>query len=79
VPRFFGLKKQVFGEFFMETIEKNRDVILNFGLVSSGKLGDIEELQQLIKDSKLRLVYWTVSAKRLKLVKMDNGDLNNGK
>ena len=62
----------------METIEKNRDVILNFGLVSSGKLGDIEELQQLIKNSKLRLVYWTVSAKRLKLVKMDNGDLNNG-
>lgn len=63
----------------MEIIEKNRDVILNFGLVSSGKLGDIEELQQLIKNSKLRLVYWTVSAKRLKLVKMDNGDLNNGK
>lgn len=59
--------------------DKNRDVILNFGLVSSGKLGDIEELQQLIKSSKkLRLVYWTVSAKRLKLVKMDNGDFNNG-
>ena len=56
----------------METLERNKDVILNFGLIAVGPLREIEKLQQLIiRDCKgLRIVYQTVSAKRLKLVKL---------
>lgn len=51
--------------------ERNRDVYLNFGLIAYGRLGEIEKLQQLIsKDAEsLKVVYQTVSARRLKLVK----------
>jgi len=56
----------------METLERNKDVILNFGLIAVGPLREIEKLQQMvIRDCKgLKIVYQTVSAKRLKLVKV---------
>ena len=59
----------------METLERNKDVILNFGLIAVGPLREIEKLQQLvIRDCKgLKIVYQTVSAKRLKLVKVPPG------
>jgi hypothetical protein len=56
----------------LENLDKNKDVILNFGLIAVGSLREIEKLQQLIiEDCKgLKVVYQTVSAKRLKLVKL---------
>ena len=59
----------------MESLERNKDVILNFGLIAVGPLREIEKLQQMIiQDCKgLRIVYQTVSAKRLKLVKVPVG------
>jgi hypothetical protein len=56
----------------MENLERNKDVILNFGLIAVGPLREIEKLQQMvIRDCKgLKIVYQTVSAKRLKLVKV---------
>jgi hypothetical protein len=59
----------------METLERNKDVILNFGLIAVGPLREIEKLQQMvIRDCKgLKIVYQTVSAKRLKLVKIPVG------
>jgi len=56
----------------MENLERNKDVILNFGLIAVGPLREIEKLQQLIiRDCKgLKIVYQTVSAKKLKLVKV---------
>jgi len=59
----------------METLERNKDVILNFGLIAVGPLREIEKLQQMIiRDCKgLKIVYQTVSAKRLKLVKVPAG------
>ena len=59
----------------MENLERNKDVILNFGLIAVGPLREIEKLQQMIiRDCKgLRVVYQTVSAKRLKLVKLPVG------
>jgi hypothetical protein len=59
----------------METLERNKDVILNFGLIAVGPLREIEKLQQMvIRDCKgLKIVYQTVSAKRLKLVKVPPG------
>ena len=56
----------------MEKLDKNKDVILNFGLIAVGPLREIEKLQQMvIRDCKgLKVVYQTVSAKRLKLVKV---------
>jgi hypothetical protein len=59
----------------METLERNKDVILNFGLIAVGPLREIEKLQQMvIRDCKgLKIVYQTVSAKRLKLVKVQPG------
>ena len=56
----------------METLERNKDVILNFGMIAVGPLREIEKLQQMIiRDCKgLKIVYQTVSAKRLKLVKL---------
>jgi len=49
----------------------NRDVYLNFGLIAYGPLREIEKLQVLIsRDCKdLKVVYQTVTAKRLFLVK----------
>jgi len=51
--------------------ERNRDVYLNFGLIAYGPLREIERLQKMIRlDCQgLRIVYQTVSAKRLYLVK----------
>ena len=59
----------------MENLERNKDVILNFGLIAVGPLREIEKLQQMvIRDCKgLKIVYQTVSAKRLKLVKVPPG------
>jgi hypothetical protein len=59
----------------MENLDKNKDVILNFGLIAVGPLREIEKLQQMvIRDCKgLKIVYQTVSAKRLKLVKVPPG------
>jgi hypothetical protein len=59
----------------MENLERNKDVILNFGLIAVGPLREIEKLQQMIiRDCKgLKIVYQTVSAKRLKLVKIPVG------
>jgi len=56
----------------MENLERNKDVILNFGLIAVGPLREIEKLQLLITQEckKLKIVYQTVSAKRLKLVKV---------
>ncbi|MCD6421897.1 hypothetical protein J7L13_00925 [bacterium] len=53
-------------------LDKNRDVILNFGLIAVGKLRDIEQLQKYIaeKMKELRVVYCTVSAKKLRLIKI---------
>jgi len=58
--------------------DRNRDVYLNFGLIAYGPLRDIERLQEMIRlDCKnLRVVYQTVSAKRLYLVKRRE---NNGR
>lgn len=56
----------------MDELERNKDVILNFGLIAVGPLREIEKLQKIIMEEcqKLRIVYQTVSAKRLKLVKV---------
>ncbi|RLC74259.1 MAG: hypothetical protein DRI61_16985 [Chloroflexi bacterium] len=62
--------------------EQNRDVILNFGLICRGRLADIEQLQELIasKCKQLHIVYQTVTARRLFLVKKRlGGSLENGK
>jgi len=65
----------------MESLDKNKDVILNFGLIAVGPLREIEKLQQLvIRDCKgLKIVYQTVSAKRLKLVKVPPAGSEPGK
>jgi hypothetical protein len=59
----------------MENLERNKDVILNFGLIAVGPLREIEKLQLLITQEckKLKIVYQTVSAKKLKLVKVPPG------
>ena len=60
--------------------EKNRDVILNFGLIARGKLREIERLQDFIDRNlpHFRVIYQTVTAKRLKLVKV-RGNLDEWK
>ena len=64
----------------MENLERNKDVILNFGLIAVGPLREIEKLQLLITQEckKLKIVYQTVSAKRLKLVKVPPGGSEPG-
>jgi len=54
-----------------KVLEKNKDVIVNFGLIACGKLGEIEKLQHFIMENlkDFKVVYQTVSAKRLFLVK----------
>ena len=51
--------------------ERNLDVYLNFGLVCYGPLSEIVRLQELVEREcrRLRVVYQTVTAKRLWLVK----------
>ena len=56
----------------MEEYEKkNKDVYLNFGLIAAGPLRSIEELQKLVSEhcEELKIVYQTVSTKKLFLVK----------
>ena len=55
----------------MVDLERNKDVFLNFGLICYGPLREIEKLQMLINQEcrNLRIVYQTVTAKRLFLVK----------
>ena len=52
-------------------LERNRDVYLNFGLIAYGSLREIERLQQIIERElkDLKIIYQTVTAKRLFLVK----------
>ena len=63
--------------------EKNRDIYVNFGLIAYGKLRSVEELQKLISEhcEELKIVYQTVSAKKLFLVKKKEvtGEYENGK
>jgi hypothetical protein len=63
----------------MDLLDKNKDVILNFGLIAVGPLREIEKLQQKIaRDCKqLRIVYQTVTAKKLKLVKIRENSVEN--
>ena len=51
--------------------EKNKDIYVNFGLIAYGSLRSVEELQTLISEhcQELKIVYQTVSAKKLFLVK----------
>ena len=52
-------------------VERNREVYLNFGLIAFGPLKSIEKLQAKIEADfrDVKVVYQTVSAKRLYLVK----------
>jgi len=56
----------------MEKLDRNKDVILNYGLIAYGPLREIERLQQMIaaECKQLRIVYQTVSTRKLKLVKI---------
>ena len=60
--------------------EKNRDVILNFGLIARGKLREIERLQDFIERNlpHFRVIYQTVTARKLKLLKV-RGNLDEWK
>jgi len=51
--------------------DRNKQVYLNFGLIAVGPLAEIEKLQRLVTEQcqQLRVVYQTVSAKKLFLVK----------
>jgi hypothetical protein len=55
----------------VDALEQNREVFLNFGLIAYGPLREIEKLQQILAHecAELKLVYQTVSAKRLFLLK----------
>jgi hypothetical protein len=52
-------------------LDRNKQVYLNFGLIAVGPLSEIEKLQRLVTEQceQLRVVYQTVSAKKLFLVK----------
>ena len=52
--------------------DRNRDVILNFGLIARGKLREIERLQDFIERNlpHFRVIYQTVTARKLKLLKV---------
>jgi len=63
-------------------LDRNRDVYLNFGLIAYGSLREIEKLQQIIEREfkELKIVYQTVTAKRLLLVKNEGrSDYQYGK
>ena len=59
--------------FFREVsiLDRNKQVYLNFGLIAVGPLAEIEKLQRLVTEQceQLRVVYQTVSAKKLFLLK----------
>jgi hypothetical protein len=60
-----------------ETREKNKEVILNFGLIAYGQLKIIEELQAIIEkqfEGRLRVLFQTVTAKRLHIIKGQNSE-----
>ena len=65
----------------MSGSEKNRDVFLNFGLIAYGPLCEIEKLQGILDKecAGLKLVYQTVSAKRLFLAKRSEVRRDTGK
>ena len=46
-------------------------VILNFGLVGYGRLGDILEVRRILREHGLKIVYNTISTRRLRVVKED--------
>ena len=52
-------------------MDRNKQVYLNFGLIAVGPLAEIEKLQRLVTEQceQLRVVYQTVSAKKLFLLK----------
>jgi len=52
--------------------DRNRDVILNFGLIARGKLREIERLQDFIERNlpHFKIIYQTVTARKLKLLKI---------
>ena len=60
--------------------DRNRDVILNFGLIARGKLREIERLQDFIDRNlpHFRVIYQTVTARKLKLLKV-RGNLDEWK
>jgi hypothetical protein len=60
-----------------ETREKNKEVILNFGLIAYGQLKAIEELQAIVEKQfagRLRVLFQTVTAKRLHITKGQNSE-----
>ena len=59
--------------------DRNRDVYLNFGLIARGSLREIEKLQTIIAEQfrGLKIVYCTVSARKLYLVKKKEGEREN--
>jgi hypothetical protein len=58
----------------VEKKPSNSDVYLNFGMIAYGSLEEIEKLQKIIKADcqPLRVIYQTVTAKRLYLTKKSN-------
>jgi hypothetical protein len=56
----------------MDFSEKNREVYLNFGLISWGPLSEIERLQAVIDTEfpRLTVVFQTATARRLYLKKV---------
>jgi hypothetical protein len=61
--------------------DKNRDVFLNFGMIAYGPLREIEKLQRILQEecAGLKLVYQTISAKRLFLKKIAVTDRAEGR
>lgn len=60
-----------------ETREKNKEVILNFGMIAYGQLKVIEELQAIVEkqfEGRLRVLFQTVTAKRLHIIKGQNSE-----
>ena len=61
--------------------DRNRDVILNFGLIARGKLREIERLQDFIEAnlSNFRVIYQTVTARKLKIHKVKEDKMDEWK
>jgi len=64
-----------FSPSFSDWAKKNRDLYVNMGIIVAGKFSDIEKLQKKIhdvleKETSLKIVYITVTARRLRLIKM---------
>jgi len=62
-------------------LRKNKDVYLNFGVIVNGPLAEIEKLQIFLKKKmkNLKVVYCTVTAKRLFLLKKQDWEVLKGK